>query len=44
MATVEGGGEAEKKASDPALVDLHKKIEEAFDVFDHHSNKTVDVR
>ena len=29
---------------DPVLVDINKKIVEAFDIFDHESNKTVDVR
>ncbi|XP_069464106.1 dynein regulatory complex protein 8 isoform X2 [Ambystoma mexicanum] len=34
----------EKEAAEAVVADLHKKITEAFDVFDHESNKTVDVR
>lgn len=26
------------------MADLHKKIKEAFEVFDHETNNTVDVR
>ena len=26
------------------LADIHRKIEDAFEVFDHEGNKTVDVR
>lgn len=29
---------------DPVLVEINKKVLEAFDIFDHESNKTVDVR
>ena len=29
---------------DPILVEINKSILEAFDIFDHESNKTVDVR
>ena len=32
------------KEKDPILVEINKKIEAAFDIFDHESNKTVDVR
>ena len=32
------------KEKDPILVEINKKIESAFDIFDHESNKTVDVR
>ena len=39
------GVETESKAPvDPVVAEIHKKIEEAFDIFDHESNKTVDVR
>ena len=30
--------------SDSLIADIQKKITEAFDIFDHESNKTVDVR
>jgi len=30
--------------SDSLVADIHKKITDAFDLFDHESNKTVDVR
>uniref|UniRef100_A0A8D2D9K3 EF-hand domain-containing protein n=1 Tax=Sciurus vulgaris TaxID=55149 RepID=A0A8D2D9K3_SCIVU len=33
-----------KKNSQLVLADFHKKIKEAFEVFDHESNNTVDVR
>ena len=29
---------------DPVLADINKRIVEAFDIFDHDGNKTVDVR
>ena len=32
------------KEKDPILVEINKKIETAFDIFDHESNKTGDVR
>ena len=32
------------KKEDPVLVEINKKIESAFDIFDHEGNKTVDVR
>lgn len=38
---VEGAPLIEK---DPVLVEINKKILEAFDIFDHENNKTVDVR
>ncbi|XP_046351310.1 dynein regulatory complex protein 8-like [Haliotis cracherodii] len=33
-----------KENADSLLQDIQKKITEAFDIFDHESNKTVDVR
>jgi alkyl hydroperoxide reductase subunit AhpC len=30
--------------SDSLIADIQKRITEAFDMFDHESNKTVDVR
>ena len=38
------GEEAESRTVDPLLAEIHKRIEDAFDVFDHEMNKTVDVR
>ena len=32
------------KEKDPILQEINKKIENAFDIFDHENNKTVDVR
>ena len=29
---------------DPTLVEIKRKVADAFDTFDHESNKTVDVR
>ena len=29
---------------DPMLTEIKKKVADAFDTFDHESNKTVDVR
>ena len=41
----EAGGETESKpVTDPLVAEIHKRIGEAFDVFDHENNKTVDVR
>lgn len=40
----EGLPEVPKKEADPVLADINKRIEEAFDIFDHEHNKTVDVR
>ncbi|KAE8601781.1 hypothetical protein XENTR_v10013793 [Xenopus tropicalis] len=34
----------EKEAAESLVTDLQKKITEAFEVFDHECNKTVDVR
>ncbi|XP_078504928.1 dynein regulatory complex protein 8 [Lissotriton helveticus] len=34
----------DKDVAEAMVADLHKKITEAFDVFDHETNKTVDVR
>ncbi|XP_055464766.1 dynein regulatory complex protein 8 isoform X1 [Psammomys obesus] len=36
--------EKEREASEHIMADLHKKIKEAFEVFDHDMNNTVDVR
>ncbi len=33
-----------KLEKDPVLADINKRILEAFDIFDHDGNKTVDVR
>lgn len=41
----ETGGESEPKpVTDPLVAEIHKRISDAFDVFDHDHNKTVDVR
>lgn len=32
------------EASDSSAAELQKTISDAFDIFDHESNKTVDVR
>lgn len=41
----ETGVEPETKpVSDPLVAEIHKRISDAFDVFDHDNNKTVDVR
>ena len=32
------------EASDSSAAELQKSISDAFDIFDHESNKTVDVR
>lgn len=39
-------GVTEPKAveKDPVLAEITKRIEDAFGIFDHESNKTVDVR
>nr|XP_054759789.1 dynein regulatory complex protein 8-like [Lytechinus pictus] len=34
----------EKESAESLLADIQKKITDAFDIFDHESNKTVDVR
>ncbi|XP_030055383.1 dynein regulatory complex protein 8 [Microcaecilia unicolor] len=34
----------EKDSAEALVAELHKKITEAFDVFDHENNKVVDVR
>ncbi|XP_002740446.1 dynein regulatory complex protein 8-like [Saccoglossus kowalevskii] len=34
----------EKESAESLLADIQKKVNEAFDIFDHESNKTVDVR
>ncbi|CAL1539722.1 unnamed protein product [Lymnaea stagnalis] len=33
-----------QESTDSLLADIQKKITDAFDIFDHESNKTVDVR
>ena len=40
----EAGPEGKPLESDPILADINKNIEDAFDIFDHESSKTVDVR
>lgn len=37
-------GKTAEKEKDPILAEINKKIEDAFDIFDHENNKTVDVR
>merc|ERR1711963_526247 len=37
-------GEQKENATDSMIADIQKKITDAFDIFDHESNKTVDVR
>ena len=48
MADLVAGGPADdggqKVEKDPMLADINKKVLEAFDIFDHDGNKTVDVR
>ncbi|XP_013416114.1 EF-hand calcium-binding domain-containing protein 2 [Lingula anatina] len=34
----------EKESSESMIADVQKRITDAFDIFDHESNKTVDVR
>lgn len=34
----------ERDGSEPTVADYHRRIREAFEVFDHESNNTVDVR
>ncbi|XP_071962487.1 dynein regulatory complex protein 8-like [Antedon mediterranea] len=34
----------EKESAESLLAEIQKKISDAFDIFDHESNKTVDVR
>ncbi|XP_029409974.1 dynein regulatory complex protein 8 [Nannospalax galili] len=36
--------EKERESPEAIVVEIHKKIKEAFEVFDHESNNTVDVR
>ena len=40
----EEGAEPKAPEKDPILAEINKKIEESFEIFDHNSNKTVDVR
>jgi len=40
----EGDSNQNKDNTDSLLADIQKKITDAFDIFDHESNKTVDVR
>ena len=42
-ATGQSAGEV-KVEKDPVLADINKRVLEAFDIFDHDGNKTVDVR
>ncbi|CAK8677589.1 dynein regulatory complex protein 8-like [Clavelina lepadiformis] len=35
---------SEKESAESMLADIEKKITEAFEIFDHESNRTVDVR
>ncbi len=47
MADGAGGTEAPEGKpveKDPILAEIHKRVDDAFDVFDHEGNKTVDVR
>merc|ERR1711963_958735 len=37
-------GEQKENATDSMIADIQKRITDAFDIFDHESNKTVDVR
>ncbi len=43
---VEGSGQLEVKEfeKDPIIAEINKRILDAFDIFDHDCNKTVDVR
>ena len=34
----------DRDGTEVAVAEFHKKIKEAFEVFDHESNNTVDVR
>ena len=36
--------EKEKESAETMLAEFEKKISDAFDIFDHEANKTVDVR
>ena len=36
--------EVREVEKDPVLADINKRILDAFDIFDHDGNKTVDVR
>ncbi|XP_053389391.1 dynein regulatory complex protein 8-like [Mercenaria mercenaria] len=38
------GADEQKDNTDSLIADIQKRITEAFDMFDHESNKTVDVR
>ena len=42
--TEEAGPEGKPLESDPILAEINKRIEDAFDIFDHESSKTADVR
>ena len=44
MAQSAGIPEEGIKEKDSILQEINKKIESAFDIFDHENNKTVDVR
>ena len=43
MDSFEGDGE-EKRGQQVLSAEVHSKVVEAFEVFDHENNKTVDVR
>lgn len=41
----EAQGETESKpVVDPLIAEIHKRVGEAFEIFDHENNRTVDVR
>jgi hypothetical protein len=44
MADLVSDDSGQKVEKDPVLVDINKKVLDAFDIFDHDGNKTVDVR
>ena len=37
-------GEAGGKVEDPALLEMQKLVKDAFSIFDHENNDTVDMR
>lgn len=37
-------GEAGAKVEDPALLEMQKLVKDAFSIFDHENNDTVDMR
>ena len=44
IARTEDIPEGKQVEKDPILAEINKKVDDAFDVFDHEGNKTVDVR